>query len=811
MKRIIALILSFGLLVPPVFSEQADRIFTMRDFSKALSTNPTEYVLKENQAIKFQNLRTNERHGGIAKRPVNRKYGSIGAFAVTGLHRYYKASGAKYLIANGSTKAFLGNDTTGAFTELGTGYSDGLRWEWVTYKDMAIGMNGTNGPIKWDGNSLTTANTDGARTAGDSVTQLGAPFAELNTGTDLDANSWYQYKIVYYDGSIYYHSTARSNPILTGGTVHNITLTDIPVGPAGITHRYVYRTLGAASRAAVIADTTYYLVATIANNTATTHNDSMGDTTADDDAAPTYATASAGINITPPTGKYPLIHKEKLFISGNVTYPSDVYWSENFLPDFFNPEDYEAVRQDDGDDVTFLKQFLGILTIGKTNTIQRFYTDGAVSNWTLSPPMSFVGCPAPYSAVSTPIGIIYLSRDGIYSFTGQGSQLISDIVTPTVKDISPANLDKATGYFYKNEYLLSYASQSVGGASNNRVLLYDLSRDAYALDTKAINVFAAFNASDDLGILYHGASSTTGNVFADSGTDSALYARYLSDFNLGTFNDARVIGDEASPVLEIAWTLTIDQGVGDIDTGYPTSIIDRPDTDGTWTSPAYNISSSSLDQIQWNELLNNFGNVTFQVRTAATEAGISSAVWSSAVTTPTGSDISGTTGLNWIQVRANLSTSDITVTPNLYSRENYVWRLFYSLSGATKESAYSSEWETGWLNFGAEGQGHKKTLRRFRVYYEGTEGELTMTYKNDEGNVTRNFTIDLSVLPSTSADDEYTGTDTYKVFTTRPSENTEADPYPVGELWKYNFSENGTNDWKVYAIETLYSLDEIFN
>ena len=780
----------------------------MKDFSKALSTNPTEYVIKENQAVKFTNLRTNLSHGGISKRPTNLKYGSIGSFAVSGLHRYYKSSGSKYLIATGSTKIFLGSDSAGTFSELQTGLTDGIRWEWVTYKDIAIGMNGTNAGVKWDGNSTTTANTDGARTAGDSVTQLGAPFAELNTGTNLDASSWYQYKIAYYDGSTYYYSTARSNPILTGSGVYNITLTDIPVGPAGTTQRIIYRTVGDASRAAVLADNSFYRVATIANNTATTYNDSIADATILADSAPTYATASAGINITPPVGKYPLVHRDKLFISGNVTYPSDLYWSENFLPDYFNPEDYESVRPNDGDKITFLKQFLGILTIGKTNTIQKLYTEGAVESWSLSAPYSFVGCPAPYSAVSSPIGIIYLGRDGIYSFTGQSSQLISDIVTPTVKDISPANLDKASGYFYKNEYLLSYASQSVGGASNNRVLVYDVARDAYALDTKAVNVFAAFNASDDLGILYHGASSTTGNVYADDGGASVLYARYVSDFALGTYSDARVTGEELAPVLEIAWTLTINQGVGTINSGYPGAIIDRPDTTGTWTSPAYNISASALDQIQWNEILNTSGDVTFQVRTATTEAGIGAASWSSAVTTPTGSDISGTSGLTWIQVRANLSTSDITVTPNLYSRENYVWRIFYSLSGSTKEADYNSEWETGWMNFGAEG--HKKILRRFKVYYSGTAGTLTMTYKNDQSNVSRHFDINLATLPSASEEDEYTGNDQYKVFTTRPSENTETDAFPVGELWKYNFSETGTTPWKVYSVETLYSLEELF-
>ena len=340
MKKTIALIL---LLCASgyVFAEEGNRFFVISDFSSGLNTQKTPYGLGVNEATEFLNIRPNKVFGGISKRPLNYLYGSVGSFAVRSLHRYYQADGDKFLLATGSTGIYYGNDTTGVFTKIGTGFTDGERWEWVTYKDMAIGMNGTDDAHKWDGLASATANTAGHRTTGYLVADLGAPFAQLLAGSNLDASKYYQYKVAFYDGTTYSYSNARSNVILTGSTVRDVTLTDIPLGPTGTTARYVYRTLDNASVAAAEANDTFYKIATISDNSTTTIADAMADGTADDDAVPTWTTVSAGTNVTPPKGKYATIHREKLFISGNSSYPSDIYWSENFLLDYFDPEDFK--------------------------------------------------------------------------------------------------------------------------------------------------------------------------------------------------------------------------------------------------------------------------------------------------------------------------------------------------------------------------------------------------------------------------------------------------------------------------------------
>jgi hypothetical protein len=540
-------------------------VFSIDDFSGGLS-NFNSYVIKPNQCVQADNVDFAESIGALSKRPSRTLYGTAGTAAVTagrygyalygtdtygfpvgvtGLYRAYFSDGTKRLLINYSTFLKYGNDVTGAFTTLRNGLTAGLRGQYLTYKDTVIFMNGTDNAQKWDGKVLTDG-TDGSRTANLLTADLGAPFAELNTGTDLDANSWYQYKMAFYNGSTYDYSNARSNPIMTtGSVVTNIALTGIPIGPTGTTYRYVYRTVGYASQSTVESASNFYLVSTIANNTTLTVNDAVTDDTADDDAAPTWATVSAGSDATPPKGKYCTIHDEKLVISGNSSDQSDVYWSDEFNPDFFDIADYIEVRPDDGDSVTFLRSELGNLLIGKTNTIQKFFTDNnSVVDWYMSAPYSYIGCPAPYTAVNTPLGLIYLGRDGIYRFTGYKSELLSTPVQDEIDNIIGYNLTKCVAIFHDNKYMLAYPSASGAAATNDRVLIYDTITGAWSIDTMDISSYCIFNSGSDVGELYSGDSTATGNIYShEQGTsETSISTVWQSGWtNLGVLAKRKLI------------------------------------------------------------------------------------------------------------------------------------------------------------------------------------------------------------------------------------------------------------------------------
>lgn len=802
MKKIFLIIIA---LILPLqsFADNAaiskDNFYDISDFSGGLKSHYSPYLTPKNASSVAQNVRFNSRYGSLVKRDKMLQLSSCRSSAVKSLFRYYKSDSTKKTIQTSSTYMDTIADGTGTCINLTTGLSDSKRWTWVTYKDVAIGTNGTDRPKKWDGATTTTADTDGARTAGDLIAELGAPFAELNTGSNLDSASWYQYKVAFYDGSTYKYSNARSNPILTGSTVRDITLTDIPLGPSGTTSRIIYRTLGNASRTAVLADTTYYKVATISDNSTRTYNDAIIDDTIDDNAAPTWSTVSAGINVSPPYAKFSLIHKERLFLandpSGTVSGKSTIYWSDILNPDYFNTAtDYEVIRPDDGDQITAIKNILGTIQVGKEGTWSKIYTDNAdSSSWTISAPYSFIGCIAPYSAVNSPSGIIYLGRHGLYSFNGSSSELISDVVTDKIKDILATNQNEVAGIYYDNQYLMSYTSSESGSGFNDRVLVLDLVRNAYAEDTKNIDSWSTFESGTDFGTLYSGSSTTDGKVFAHSGSFDDLVYRYKSQFDSGTTNDVYAGGSEDDPFLRLGWNKTWATVSGDWTSQGSSTWLVKSLT-GTWISPAIQINATSLDKIYWNEDLGSSGNVTFAVKLASTEGGLGAASWSSEFSIPSGSDISGVTANNWIQIRASLSSSVYTETPRIELEDNFVFHLTYQKSAtSTAETSILSIWKSGFTDFGSGERPNRIT--EIQLYYEGTEGTMTVNFENDQGE-SYSFDVDLSILPSASSSDQYYGNSTEKIYVFVPSIT---DSW-VGRKWRVTITEPGSTSWKVNRI-----------
>jgi len=182
---------------------------------------------------------------------------------------------------------------------------------------------------------------------------------------------------------------------------------------------------------------------------------------------------------------------------------------------------------------------------------------------------------------------------------------------------------------------------------------------------------------------------------------------------------------------------------------------------------------------------------------------------SSSVTDPSGSDVSGITADKFVQIRITLTTTDITLTPTLFVDESFMWRLFYNEFGVAAETSILGLYTSGWKNFGVEG--HPKFIRRIKVFYTGTSGTLTFKYQNEDGDVSRSFDIDLSITAGAVDDDEYTGLGENKIFTHHPAMNTEDDPAPSSEWWRFTLTENGLGDWKIQRISVEYFVDEAFD
>lgn len=814
MKKILITLLVLFLAIP-VFAQHTN-IFKLDDFSKLLSSHVSPYVLPNNAASTALNVRASDSYGSLSKRSKMDSYGSIGANALTSLHRFYKSDDTAYLIATGSTDVYVGNDSTGIFQTISDNMNTGLRFDWITYKDNAIGCNGTNACVKYDGKTQITANTDGSRTASNVVAELGAPYAELNTGANLDASAWYQYKMMFYDSVTNYYSTRVSNPILTGSTVRDVTLTDIPLGIAGTTNRYIYRTEGQATEAD-LSSATYYLAITISDNSTVTDDDDMTDATL---VGETEWSISGKTNISPPIGQFVEIHRERVFIANAPSLNAYMYWSEAFYPEFFSAADYEFIRVDDGDEITFLETVTGRLVIGKTNSITNFATQYASdTDWRLYT-MNFIGCPAPWSVAQTPNGIVYLGWDGLYVYNGEISTLISEAVTPEIKDILQSNIDEVAGIYANNEYNLAYTSIESGAFNNNRILIYDIVSDFYAIDTKDVNTFAFFNSGNDYGTLYYGSSGTDGNVYAEASDVSTFILRYKSEFDAGTRDSIVISGSENDPQLEIGWGITINDESTPIDPvanmsaitldslSFSSATINRPGLVGYWWSPSTQVDASNYEKLYWNEILGANGDITLVVRSGAASSDALTGNFSSEFTDPSGSDVSGETANNYVQIRATLTTTDITDTPYLVSLDNFSIKLLYSKVGVAAETAINSLWQGGWQDFDIPTI--PKRIWGINVYYTGTEGTMTVGLKNERGDIDQSFDIDLSLDPTSSTDDEYFGSNTNKIYKWLAPINSETTPTPIGRLWRFTIEEGGVTSWNVYSMDVKFSQENFY-
>ncbi len=741
MKRpfnaLIALLIICSASIAFAQEAQKNKIVSFSDFSGGLATKVSDQSSNPKYARIAENIRIGTSLNDLTKRSQLYLYGTADTSeAITGMHRLYLSDTTKYLLVTHGDELEVGSDSTGVFTTIFNLTYGNYRWQFLTWHDLAIGGDGHNQPIK---------------TNGSDVTYLGSLYAEALT-SGAGPNGTYTYKVSC-------HATTQAielNQVSNSVTVANkdVALSMIPISPdtingEDIVYRKVYRN-------SVAAPTTWNLLTNgkISDNTTTTLTDS------DTDAALGEAYSAGGgateETWTPPKGKLYLIHKNRLWVANDSDHPSRIYYSDDGSHDMFDPLAYYDIRSNDGDEITFAKNLLGILAIGKTNSIQKLFTEGddPSADWSVSDPIVSIGCDAIYSAVNTPIGIMYLSRanEGIYVFNGQSAILKSEKITPTIKDISSNNLGSVWGEYNNSLYYLAYPSKESGTSINNRLLVYDLLSDAFSIDLVSLNCLSTFKSSYDAGDLYAG-SSTSGKIFSFSTSALSVVHNKHSDFtdsHPAAWSHARYIpvaqgGDSNSPEIEIAWTDTVNS-IQDTINGL-VGKIDRQRGNGSYISPIINTAgASSYDKFFWNATLpastHVQSHVSVAIRGGNSHTECLAASWSAEYNTSSGSDISALTAYPYTQYRLSLGANlEIDQAPEVNTLGGYTVKLVYNKVGSAAESSIALHWQTGYFDFGAPG--YKKALRKIIVYLEGTDGTLDISFTNEYGE-SDSFAIDVA-------------------------------------------------------------------
>lgn len=530
---------------------KTEEVFFVKNF-EGQDTTTTDLSLS-NKGDKAQNARFGTEVGAVVKREALAYYNTTAeASPIQSMYRYYKKSDStQYLLQINGTTLRVGADATGTFSTLATlSSSSGRKFSAVTYNDLALISTGYDNIIQTDGVAAW---------------ELGSCKAAEGAAGSVDIGS-HRYSIVFNtaaDGSgTDYVNDAVSNTVTIADSTKKIELTNVPIGPTSGTFvclsRVVYRTKIAAPTGV------RYKVAVIGNNTATTYQD--------DTAEAGLSDAMGAVTDDMPKGQFLYVAQERLFVTGDPSYPNTVYYSDQFLPHAIwtstaaigttaATDYYDFIGRNDNDQITGIKGHLGITYIFKQNSIRPYYVEGTPDTWRLGDAVSTQGCPAPYSIINTPYGVVYQGWDHWYLFNGNFSQPIIDEF-PVTEMILRSRLGSTYAEYHKNLVYASYTDAELGHQYNDKVMVYNMIRKQLSIDkggpkevtiqttAGAVNIgcFAAARGGTDEGQLYAG-DSVLGLVYKYDRAPNAVQYSTKTDLDTGTHTDTSVAGTENQPIL----------------------------------------------------------------------------------------------------------------------------------------------------------------------------------------------------------------------------------------------------------------------
>lgn len=442
-----------------------------------LNSKTSDFLRKDYEASDLQNV-VIDSSWKIVKRNGYSKANSnaiTGTTKVLGLHEYIQSDGTIKWLSASKQDVWKSDDDPDSWSSIQGSLTTTLQTFFVTYLDYVYFGNGTDDSYQWNGTIVS-------KWGGPDVSDMTLT-AQADANNDLDANATYQYKITFVlgDGTESNASGMKSEDTTTD--YREIALAGIPTGPSDCIGRNIYRTLGNET------DVFYRLSAdvnspTIGDNTTTTYEDHEYDDTIDDfSEEPT--------DIPPKASRYFKLHKNRLFVAGNTNEPSRLYYSD-INDDFFRPTSYINVARNDGDVITGLAILHDNLIIFKRNSI--YILSGSTNaNFVLRKAPAQVGCYAPRTIIQLENEILFLHRDGVYSFDGAVTRSMSDqsdrggvTIRDKTEEILPAYIDIACAAYYKGQAWFSWCTT---GTVNNKTFTYHVATRQWSYYNYGMNCF----------------------------------------------------------------------------------------------------------------------------------------------------------------------------------------------------------------------------------------------------------------------------------------------------------------------------------
>lgn len=476
--------------------------------------NPNELSLCRNWRIGYR--------GELYKRPGHDYYGNNSS--VTGkinadnfinlVLRFYSAGGTKKLIAAAGGLLKYGNDSDGTWTNIsinGTGESmnSSNLCDWMVYKNRLYITDGTK-PQRYNntddiyaGHLIHSAPTEFAQGTDGALTQLGV-YKYMVTGVTGDMGEGPQ-------GSILTVTLSGANDAVDVRTISDAAAKHEE------TSKNLWRTKAGGSL--------FYFLTNIANGV-TTYYDKISDAVLEGQGAfvPTH--------IPPATARFVLMgHDDRAYWFGITATGNQslVEVSDVGFPDriFDGSAGFFTVANNDGDIITGGGLVPGGIVFFKRNSmwLSRAFGYSLINIQPREKRGASVGSTAPFSIVSTPLGLIFLSQRGeIYKFDGTNIEEIGRKVASEFLGMTDSAMSKVIACYHDYRYIISYDYRGLRGY-NWKTLEYNTktgSWDGPHENGEFYNpsYYSVWDSSKDKGELYWG----------EAKADSRVYARLESSY-----------------------------------------------------------------------------------------------------------------------------------------------------------------------------------------------------------------------------------------------------------------------------------------
>lgn len=448
---------------------------------------------------------------------------------VTGLYPYYKSNGTKKLLRTQGTNLQVYNTSSSDWDNVtgGTGYTTTLDTNGIMAYDKLYLCNGTDNLTYYDGTQVQ------------SFTQRSAPTISSVTRTGTDGSYTYSYKVTVVTAN---GETTPSAAVSQTCNVSKLdTSTYMTVAWSAVTGAIGYNVYGRKT-------TGYYFMSYVEGNGSTSYVD-KGVDTPNEAFTPPEGNSTGGQK-----GKYISLYKDSLFISGDPSNPSRLYYSGggDKLEDFTigGGGGFIDISKNDGTAITGTIVFKNSLIVFKERSIYQFsFTSTGLPQVEQVNPG--VGCIAPRSIVAVENDVFFASEFGVYtigneagfSFDVLRTNELSAKVRSRYQQIDPACLQKVASVYAKvaNKNLVIFSFTPSGSTSNSQALVYDRERLGWYYWTNInANCWAVYKGTDGVNHVLYGDDSSGYVKEALTGTTdfgSTIYASFtLKSESFGVVN-----------------------------------------------------------------------------------------------------------------------------------------------------------------------------------------------------------------------------------------------------------------------------------